>query len=269
MSLAAAGVLTGCTTIGDDFGALGESLKPISTPQAGRMMVDPYDPDNRRRGTVLIANSPFGGAEAYLSLYRDRVRYESDPLVKAASLTALGRYGNPDDAPLIAEALADAQFPVRWEAAKALQRLHDPQVVRELLRVLANPSEQPDIRVASAGALGQYPQDRVFQGLVAGLDAPELAVNVACQQSLKTLTGRDLGLDSTLWLRWYNATKEPFADRQEYSYPTYHRRESWIEKLAFWSRPVFEQPGPPAGLRLRSERRTYQDEEPQEHETGS
>jgi hypothetical protein len=267
-ALAAAGVLGGCATIGDDLNAIGNSLKSVSPPEAGRMMVDPYDPDNRRLGTVLISNSAFGGADAYLALYRDRARFETDPLVKAVSLTALGRFGTPDDAPLIAAALEDEQFQVRWEAAKSLQRIHNPAVVRELLRVLADPADQTDIRVAAAVALGQYPQDRVFQGLVAALDAPQLAVNIAAGDSLATLTGQDLGLDSTRWLRWYNSTNEPFAEQREFLFPTYSRDRSWLEKLAFWSTPVFEQPGAPAGLDSRSQRRTYQDDEPETHEAG-
>jgi hypothetical protein len=266
---AGAWALGGCETLGQDFRELGEAIMPVTPSQAAHMMVDPHDADNRLKGTVAIAGSPFGGADPYLKLYRDRVMYETNALVKAASITALGRYGGPQDAPAIAACLAHESAVVRWEAAKALQRIHDPQVVPELLRALRNPEEDPSVRLATAIALGQYPQDRVFQGLVGALEAIELGVNEAARGSLDTITGQDLGLDPRRWLAWYAGRSDPFAGRREYRYPTFQRRESLLEKLAFWSSPTFEQPGTPAGLGDDSKRRTYpEDAEPVDHEAG-
>ena len=266
-ALLAAGGLAGCSNMGQDLSEFGASLTPTTPEEAARMMVDPYDPDNRRKGIVLIANSPFGGADAYMAVYRDRVGRETDPLAKAAAITALGRYGAPDDAPAIAACLEDENFQVRWEAAKALQRIHNPEVVAELVPVLRNGSEQPDIRVAAAVALGQYAQDRVFQALVEALDARELAVNAAARASLTTLTGQNFDMDPAAWLRWYNGVASPFEDQQEYLYPTYQRDETWLEKMAFWSSKTYERPAPPAGL-APPPRRTYQDDEAPADETG-
>ena len=253
------GAAAGCETVSQDLSSFGESIMPTTPQQAARMMIDPHDPDNRRRGTVLISNAPFGGAESYLSMYRDRVRSEQDPLVKAASIAALGRFGSPGDAPAIAACLAPKEdLQVRWEAAKALQRIHDTAVVPDLLLALHRDEEHPDVRVAAAVALGQYPQDNAFQGLVEALDQPQLAINEAARQSLKTLTGQDFGLDPEPWLRWYNGAAAPFAGQGEYLYPTYRRRTTILEKLAFWSHKTFEQRGRPAGLEPPP-RRTYED----------
>ena len=195
-------------------------------------------------------------------MYRDYVENETNPLVKAVAIRALGRHGTPEDAKLIAARLDEESVQVRWEAVKALQRLHQPAVVPSLLDVLRRAGEHSDVRVDAAVALGQYPQDRVFQGLVAALDARELAVNVAAERSLRMLTGQELGSDPRTWLNWYNAhADDPFEAGLEYLYPTYRRKESFFEKLAFWSRRNFEQPAPPIGLRPLSERRTYEDEE--------
>ncbi len=269
LARAAGWALVCSATIGEDLSNLGEVLMPMTPNQAARLMVDPHDPDNRRRGTVLIANSPFGGTDSYVAVYRDRTLHERNPLVKAASISALGRFGEPDDAPAIAASLESDNFQVRWESAKALQRIHNPAVIPALVAVLRKEHEHPDIRVAAASALGQYPQDRVFQSLLGALDAPELAVNLAARRSLRTLTGEDVGPDPTDWLRWYNSTEKPFAGRLEYHYPTYQRQRSWLEKLAFWSSKPFEEPAVPAGLRPSSQRRTYQDQdEPKPDETG-
>ena len=255
---APAGVV-GCETMRQDFDDFGRGLMPVSPEQASLWMVDPTDPDNRRRGTVLISNSPFGGQDVYVSWYRDSVLQENDPLVKAVAISALGRHGRPDDALRIAVSLADDDaFQVRWEAAKALQRLHNAAVVPVLIATLRLDGEESDIRVSAAIALGQYPQDRVFQALVAAFDSPDLSINEAARRALETLTGTDHGLEPEPWLLWYKGVKDPFAFQQEYLYPTYHREETFLEKLAFWTKKTYEQPAPPAGLES-SERRTYQD----------
>ena len=152
----------------------------------------------------------------------------------------------------------DDAFQVRWEAAKALQRLHNAAVVPVLIATLRLDGEESDIRVSAAIALGQYPQDRVFQALVAAFDSPDLSINEAARRALETLTGTDHGLEPEPWLLWYKGVKDPFAFQQEYLYPTYHREETFLEKLAFWTKKTYEQPAPPAGLES-SERRTYQD----------
>ena len=267
----AAGILLsagGCETIGQDLNSLAESIVPPTPREAAEKMLNPHDPDDRRKGTLLIANAPFGGNPPYVRTYRDYVEHDQDPLVKAAAIRALARHGTVEDAPLIANQLTHENVQVRWEAAKGLQRIHNPQVVPALLEVLRKPGEDADVRVAAARALGQYPEDRVFQGLVAALDARELAVNIAAEGSLQTLTGQSHELDPGAWLGWYNGVSgDRFAGGGEYRYPTYQRRDTWLEKLAFWtSRPV-EQPAPPVGLREDSQRRTYEDQdEPAEFE---
>ena len=262
------GAAVGCETFAQDIGALGESISAVSPPEAARMMMDTNDPDSRRKGTVFISNSPFGGTDAYMAWYRDRIGVEDNALVRGAVVTALGRWGEPSDAPAIAARLEDDNTYVRWEAARALQRIHNPAVVPHLLRVVRDNNEDTDVRTDAAVALGMYPQDRVFQGLVAALDAPQLSINAAVAKALYMLTGQELGMDSGAWLDWYNGVAHPFADQQEYLFPTYQREASFLEKLAFWSRKSYEQPAPPAGLEAPA-RSTYQDSDKAPHdETG-
>lgn len=251
----------GCDTIGQDLSAFTEEFMPPTPTEAARLMIDPNDPDNRRRGVLMISNSPFGGGEPYLEIYRDMAIYERDPLAKAAALAALGRHGNPNDAIIIAASLDNENPQVKWASAQALQRIHNAAVVADLLDVLRRDEEQTDTRIAAAVAVGQYAQDRVFQGLVGALDDRELALNLAAVTSLQTLTGEDFGLDGRAWLAWYNNAPEPFAGQREYLYPTYQRDATWLERLAFWSSTTFEQPAPPAGLRPEGERRTYEDDD--------
>lgn len=253
----------GCETAREDIGMIGEAFTTPSPAEAARMMTDLNDPDRRRRGLLLISNSPFGNAEAQVSWYRDRVGEERDPLVLATAIRALARHGVASDAQIIAPHLEHETEQVRWEAAKGLQRLHDPEVIPALLTTLRDEQQPTDVRVATATALGQYQEDRVFQGLIAALDHRELAVNDAAAQSLNTLTGADHGLNSRAWLAWYESVGSPdavFANAQPYEFPTYSREIGWAERLAFWAPTTFEQPAPPAGLRPPDERTTYADD---------
>ncbi len=252
--------LAGCETINQDLGDLAKGFMPPSPAEAARMALDPHDADRRREGTLLLCNAPFGAADVYLAMYRDYVAHEQDPLVKAVAVRALGRHGAPQDATLLVGQAAHESVQVRWEVAKSLQRLHHPAAVPALLGFLRDEEEHADVRVAAAIALGQYPEDRVVQGLIAALDARELSINLAAKQSLEVLTGQTLGPEPRPWFSWYNArTDDPFAGRREYLYPTYHREDTFLEKIAFWSSRVEEQPAPPAGLRPSSERSTYGD----------
>jgi len=260
---------SGCDTFSADLADLGESLFPPTPSEAAAWMFDSFDAEKRRRGTSLIAAAPFGGAEVYVRAYADRldqdhVDHEENPIVIAALLKALARHGSPEHAPTIAEYLVHPSQQVRWEAARGLQRIHNPAVVPLLLAVMRNSQEDRDVRTAAAIALGQYPEDRVFQILVSenGLDARELALNLAAEGSLQTLTGQDFGPDPRPWQNWYRSTQQPFAGRIEYLYPTYSRDDTFCETIAFWSSNTWESPQQPAGLRPIDERRTYDDDIP-------
>lgn len=258
-------ILFGCDTLESDLKSIGQAIKPTTPADAARMMMDPYNADNRREGTTLISNAPWGGVDIYLSAYRDKVLNEQDPIAKAAAIRALARWGDPEDAVRIIPHLTHENLQVRWESAKGLQRLHNSVAVPDLLKVLRDDAEHSDVRVAAAIALGQYPEDRVFHGLVAALDARELAINTASENSLHTLTGEHHETDSVRWLAWYNSTMQSgdiFADRSEYLFPTYTRDDTFWERVMFWTTRHWEQSAPPAGLRPKSQRSTYEDVPP-------
>lgn len=264
-ALAVAGLFGagGCEALGADLEDSFNGLFPPSPTQAVVWAAD-TDPDLRRRGTLLLANAPFGGEEAYVRLYRDYAENESNPLVKSVAIRALARHGETVDAALIATQLTHDSRQVRWEAARGLQRLHDPDVSGLLLEALRDTEEDVQVRVSAATALGQYGTDVVFQGLVAALDEPELAINDAAQRSLRQITGADEGDDPSAWLTWYEPKQgEPgvFAEAAGYTYPTYERDPGFLEKLAFWNPPVREFPGPPRGLVPAGRRGTYDGED--------
>ncbi len=256
---------SGC--IVDDFNDMGESFVPVSPRDAALMAVDQYNPDHRRRGVTLLANSNFGGAPEYLAMYRDYVAEDRDPLVRAAAMKALARFGASDDAKLIAmwlDRTRTESTQVRRAAAIALQRLHNTSVVPILLRSLRDQGEENQVRTAVATALGQYPENQVFVGLIAALQANDLAINQAASESLCMLTGQVFGTDWDAWYEWgqrvVDTNSELFAAKSEFQYPTYRYEQRWWDSIVFWDTNINERPDVPAGLKEQTRKTTYDDE---------
>lgn len=258
-------LLASCVT--DDYNNLAQGFSPPTPQQAALMAVDQYDADERRAGITLLANSPFGGAPEYLKLYRDYVVEDRDPLVRAASIKALARFGNPDDALLIVPWLSrsnEESSQVRRASATAMQRLHNPSVVPSLLRSLRDQDEESQVRSSVATALGQYPENQVFTGLIAALQANDLSINLSAAQSLHCLTGQVFGTDWDAWYEWgamvVETNQNVFASMSVYEYPTYQHEARWWDNLTFWEHRIHERPDAPAGLKEASTRSTYDDE---------
>ncbi|MCC6321982.1 MAG: HEAT repeat domain-containing protein [Phycisphaerales bacterium] len=232
-------------------------FKTTPTPrEAAAWATDPYDADKRARGTNLVLNSPYGGAEAWLNLYREYVKPPkpgeiTSPAVRATAARGLGLHGAPEDVPLLLPLLKDADKSVRLDAIKALQRLHNRVAIDPLIELTRFDKEsEPDVRAGAAAALGQYAEPRVLQALIAALADDQLAVSSAALSSLRTLTGNDLLTDDRkAWVKWLEGTREPFASRRPYYYPVFQRESVWLDYVPFVGGPVpNEQPAQPAGM---------------------
>lgn len=251
-------VLPGCDSPEEMRGAtsLLALWQPPSPLEAAKDAIDPWDADARARGTMLLANGYFGGEDPYHALYLQGAGDE-DPNVRAAALRGLSLHGQPEDAPVLAAALEDPNARVRLEAARALQRVHNPETIDALIlasrRPIAGSAErtgeaEPTIRTEAAHALGQYAEPRVIQPLISALDDRFLAVNEAARRSLRTLTGQDFGFDRKGWLEWYGATDAPFAGRSAYIYPVFHRDRFFWEYIPFVPQPPNETASTPVGF---------------------
>jgi HEAT repeat protein len=242
---------TGCESRGKkarESTSIIQLFAPPTPQEAARMAVDPFDADKRARGTLLLANAPWGGEDVYVRLYREQIK-DADPLVKAVSVRALALHGSPEDVPAIVELIDDDQRYLRWECARALQRLHNPVAIDALKDRLSIKKEvEPSVREASASALAQYADQRSFDALVAALDDRDLAVASAAQHSLATLTGRDLGNEVRPWVAWSKEESNLFAGRKTYEYPIFSRDPDWLEYVIPFLKPPNEKPGTPVGL---------------------
>lgn len=243
LGLALLGSLSGCETAAQDFGDLMNFNTPTPTEAASWMFH--RDAEKRRLGITLIANSYFGGEEPYLKVYREAIA-DPDPMVRAACAAALGLHGSPEDAPALARLLKDQSELVRWESAKSLQRLYNEEAVGALIDAAVNDSSV-DVRMASANALGQYRQHRVLEALIRALDDRSLGVSFHAQRSLRILTGENFGSHPSAWLDWSRSAEAPFAKARTYTYPVYRRDATFLETFTPIRKPVFEEPGVPAG----------------------
>ncbi len=243
--------LVGCTGIQSATpGArtLSETFAPPTPTEAALMAMDTENADNRFRGTMLLANAPWGGGDVYLRMYEDYANEES-PNVRAAAIRALGNHGDPSHVELIVASLSHEDPLVRLEAVQALQRLHNPAAIGPLVARL-NPDleEEVDIRADAANALGQYASREVVQNLIAAIDDRSLSVNHNALLSLRTLTGEDFALDRAKWQEWFTATREPFEGQTAYIYPVFYRDKRWIEYIPFFPPPPNEEPRSPVGM---------------------
>lgn len=226
-------------------------ISPEVTPlQAAEMADNPYDANDRYRGTLMLANAYYAGEPVYIALFERRI-VDADANVRSAGARGLANHGEPRHVPLLVKALRDDPDAfVRREAARGLQRLHGEEAVPPLVKSVNVKTElDKDVRIAAAAALGQYPEPNVLDSLIAAVEEdPQLAVNAAALDSLKTLTGENFGLNRAAWVKWREAVSDPFAGRRPYIYPVFERGKYFYEYLPFTPDPPNEVPGPPVGM---------------------
>jgi hypothetical protein len=222
------------------------------------MATNPYDANSRYLGTLGLAGMPFAAEPLYVQLFENNA-HDDDASVRVAATRGLAMHGDPSHAPLLIASLADKDRLVRIEAARGLQRLHNDAAIEPLIAAMREPDPRkprsaaeadPEVRSQAAAALGQYPERRVLQALIAGIDDSDLSVNRMSLSSLRTLTGQDLGLDRPAWLAWVEKAPDPFAGRSTYYFPVFRRDTNWYEHLPFVPRPPNESPAPPTGMPL-------------------
>ncbi len=246
-----AGLTSGCTGTNNGGDIFADMIEPFMAPkpsQVARQAFNVYDADLRRRSIAMLSSSHFGHEEPYVRMYRLLID-DQDPTVRAACTHALGLHGTTQDAPTLIALLKDDTSFVRWEAAKALQKIHHEDAVGPLMQTLAN-DEDADVRLAAVAALGQYPTKPVFNALVGALTDHNFGVIQTAAQSLSLLTGQDLGTDGVPWLDF--AGEHPgttlFAAKKQYTFMPYQAPPGKLSKIKFWDKPVVAQPQPPVGL---------------------
>jgi len=243
-------LLAGCA--GGEGGKPGNPLAGLvghtPTPsEAARDAFNVYDADLRRRSVNLLASSHFGHEAPYLRTYR-LLAEDPDPTVRAAAYRAIGMHGEVEDIARLVEGLEDEAPFARWEAAKAMQRIHGREAIGPLVAAVTGDTDA-DVRMAAAVALGQYPTTSVFDALVGALNDPVFSVNHAARRSLSILTGEDHGYDAGAWITWAeNRSGDLFGGAGTYTYQPYQEAPGFLERARFWRDREPPAPRRPRGL---------------------
>lgn len=233
-------LLAGCQSAGErsasgEPGWLSEVLPGFGGPTAGETARDAfnvYSPDRRREAIDRLSAAPYGDEPVYVRMYRLLID-DSDAAVRASCAKALGLHGSPADVERIVPLLAEDAAFARWEAAKALQKLHNPTAVSALV-TMAQEDEDADVRQDAARALGQYRTSAAFQSLIGALHDTNYGVARAARASLITLTGTDMGTEARDWLSWADTQRGQaglFGNAEPYTYQPWTPVPGFVKQL--------------------------------------
>jgi hypothetical protein len=132
---------------------------------------------------------------------------------RAVICRTLGMLHKPEAREVILTATNDEDPLVRAEACRALGRVGRAEDATVLARVMTL-DNSAECRVAAIESLGELktPDRRINQFLVAGMEHDEPVIRVACLNALRTITGKDLGVDAIEWKKYIegsSATNAP------------------------------------------------------------
>jgi HEAT repeat protein len=107
--------------------------------------------------------------------------------------------------------LSDPNDRVRLEAAKALANLPTPAAAEPLIKMVTNPEEDRDIRIAAAAALNHYKKIEVARALASRLQERDFSVAWQARESLRKLTKKDFRYNEARWLEYLSGPEKPFG----------------------------------------------------------
>jgi hypothetical protein len=223
-------------------------IQPPSDAEAKKLATNPYDPNERFRGTSLLVASPTGSQPEFIEIFLHNAE-DTDPGVRAVALRGIGAHGSPQHVAIVLARITDEDISVRAEACRALQRLHNPAAIPALAeRINPDKELEPRVRREAAIALGQYQDVRALDALTLAVGDEDLGVSEAAHRALRGLTGQDLGTNPKRWREWVATAADPFASGAGYAYPVFRRDRYVWEYIPFMPQPPNEVQSIPAGM---------------------
>ncbi len=135
---------------------------------------------------------------------------------RAVICRTLGSIARPEARQAILAATSDEDALVRAEACRALGRVGQAEDSTVLARVMTVDTSG-ECRVAAIESLGllKAKDRRINEFLVAGMEHEDPAIRVACLHSLRSITGKDLGVEAMPWKKYVESlypSEAPKAD---------------------------------------------------------
>lgn len=188
----------GCKT-----GPLAEyyGLNPFNRPGAEETEYGPAPAVRRQQIREMAASSADLPPQQQVGAARElamRMQNEPDPLLRAEIVKALGGLPVGPSREALRLAIQDGETNVRIAACGAWQQIGGQEAVAVLSEVIASDTDD-DVRLAAARGLGTFESQAAVRGLAIALDDRNPALQLRAMESLKQVSGRDLGHDVVAW----------------------------------------------------------------------
>lgn len=188
-----------------------EIISGNTAQRAVQRVQDNYFPDERREGILYLVDHRYGRNAPYTDRYQQLAALDPDYTVRAIAIRALNIARDKAAAPTFKTALSDPAPLVRLEAAKALVNLPDPSATPDLLRLVADPQQPSDVRIAAADALQHDRRLEVARTLVNQLSSQDFAIAWQSLHSLIAMTGQNHGYNESAWLTYLTSPVKPLS----------------------------------------------------------
>jgi HEAT repeat protein len=143
-----------------------------------------------------------------------KMQENKEPIAtRAVICRTLGALRRPEARDVILGATNDEDALVRAEACRALGKVGRSEDATILARVMTL-DVSAECRVAAIESLGDLKsQDkRITQFLVTGMENEEPAIRVASLHALRSITGKDLGIDAIEWKKYVDTIPDVAID---------------------------------------------------------
>jgi HEAT repeat protein len=154
-------------------------------------------------GSPRIYDSEAQKAEAVDALVAKLEEGREPVAVRAVIIRSLGNLRDRRARDAVKKAVGDTENAVvRVEACRALGKVGLPEDAATLARVMSI-DKLEDCRIAAIEAIGMLKsvEPRIYLLLLDGMDHADPAIRYECLESLRSLTGKDAGIDTVAWRR--------------------------------------------------------------------
>jgi HEAT repeat protein len=130
-----------------------------------------------------------------------QIQVEPDPLVRVTIVDTLSEFKTPLASQVLEAGLSDEDMQVRRHCCLALGRRKDPAAVPVLAKTI-NTEQKLEVRVAAVNALGEINSPDAYAALAVAMEDRDPAMQFAGVNSMKAISGKDLGGDVSAWLQF-------------------------------------------------------------------
>ena len=205
-------VISGCA------GVNGHRFRGTTAASFLRTIEESKDPNTRYNAYDSLASARCYDDDAQKTRAAEtlvaKMRENKEPIAtRAVICRTLGILRKPEARDVILGACNDEDALVRAEACRALGGVGRSEDATVLARVMTL-DNSAECRVAAIESLGvlKSQDKRITQFLVSGMEHDEPAIRVASLHALRSITGKDLGVDAIEWKKYVDTIPDILID---------------------------------------------------------